>query len=88
MNAAYTMDPFHHAIQITWKMSKIFQGFDYKPITLTIHVVNKRPFVNGYKGAFCGPAQRKALGFYKVSAIREPSQTIAHACYIRSASAL
>ena len=49
---------------------------------------NKRPFANGCKGALCGPAQQKALGFYIVSAIREPSPTIARACYIRNVGAL
>lgn len=49
---------------------------------------NREPFVNKCKGALYGAAYRNALGFHTMSAIGEPSQTIARVCYIRSAGAL
>ncbi|VVT00141.1 hypothetical protein RV420_230025 [Roseovarius sp. EC-SD190] len=45
-------------------------------------IATKRPFVNECNGALCGLAQRKTLGFHRLSATREPSPTITRACYI------
>jgi hypothetical protein len=53
-----------------------------------LSITSKRPFVNECKDGFCGPAYRNALRFHTMSAIREPSPTIARACYIRSMGAL
>ena len=47
----------------------------------------REPFVIECNGALSGAAYRNALGFYTVSAIREPSTTVAYAFYIRSVSA-
>ncbi|GHC39989.1 hypothetical protein GCM10007291_47240 [Gemmobacter nanjingensis] len=63
------------------------QGHKIRPFAVS-YISNKRPFVNGCKGAFCGPAQQKALGFGTVSEIREPSPGLAYACYIKRVKAL
>ena len=48
----------------------------------------REPFGNECKGALCDAPYGKAISFYTVSAIREPSPSIARACYLRSIGAL
>lgn len=46
-----------------------------------MNVVNKRPFINGCKGALCGGDQQNTLGFRMLSAARDVAQTTARVLY-------
>ena len=58
------------------------QGHQNMPFAVPYNA-NKRPFVNGCKGAPCGAVHRKALGFLRLTTVREVSKTTARACNIQ-----